>query len=134
MKSRDTLPERLLSSALDELGYPHERNLASLPGTPDIVMSSHRVAVFVHGCFWHRHHECNRARVPMKDTSVWLDRFADIVERDQRTIGLLKARGWFPRIAWECEILNDHVAAAGRVIESIDAWLVWNSVSSPATA
>lgn len=126
MKSTNTLPERLISAALEDLGYLHERNVAGLPGTPDIVLRNDRVAVFVHGCFWHRHHLCSRAKVPTKDTSTWLNRFASIVTRDQQVVLLLSDDGWFPRIVWECEILADQAGVARRVVDSIDAWHAWN--------
>lgn len=125
MKSTNTLPERLLASALDDLGYAHERNVAGLFGTPDIVFRGDRIAVFVHGCYWHRHHGCSRARVPMNDTSKWLDKFANIVARDQQVAAALREGGWLPYVAWECDILADHVAEAQRVIAALAAWQAW---------
>lgn len=126
MKSTNTLPERLLAGALDDLGVVYERHVAGLPGTPDIVLTSDRVAVFVHGCYWHRHYACTRARVPARDTAGWLDRFASTVARDQQVAAALRACAWWPHVAWECDILADHSAEADAVMKTVSSWRVWH--------
>lgn len=86
-----------------------------LPGSPDVVFWEEQMAVFIHGCYWHRHHRCHLARWPTTNLGEWLDRFAVNVRRDQDVAQKLKAQGWWVYIAWECEI---H-AGADRVARDI---------------
>ena len=83
MRSTNTMPERLLAKALSDRGLAFVTHERGLPGTPDLVFQNDRLAVFVHGCYWHRHHGCDRARLPKTDTVGWLKRFAKTVDHDQ---------------------------------------------------
>lgn len=112
MKSRNTIPEVLLADAFDDLDLDYTRHERSLPGTPDIVFPHERVAVFVHGCYWHRHANCPRASIPKKDPMVWVARFEEMVRRDQRNIKALRADGWRVYVAWECDILRRPMSVA----------------------
>lgn len=115
MKSSNTLPEQLLELGLEALDLTFRTQARGLPGTPDIAFDHERLAVFVHGCYWHRHDGCDRARTPTRDTLVWLDRFRGIVARDQQVTASLGALGWSVFVVWECEIRRDHDVAAARV-------------------
>lgn len=107
MQSKNTLPELALGEALRRRGVSFAAHASTLPGTPDIVFWHSRMAVFVHGCYWHRHFQCPRARTPRTDTFGWLRRFAVNVQRDQIVVRQLRLGGWWTFVAWECELLND---------------------------
>src|SRR5580658_5027453 len=114
-----TEPERLLKSALRKLGCsffaaaPKE-----LPGRPDLVFRSARLAVFVHGCFWHR---CPRhvKALPKTNTDYWRAKFARNTERDSRKAANLRLLGWHPYVLWECEIRRSPESCAIRILELV---------------
>lgn len=115
MRSTNTWPEVLLADALEQAGLPEpERHVRRLPGTPDIVFAEGRLVVFVHGCFWHRHLHCRRARTPETNRLTWIRRFSATVQHDQQVRLSLHQQGWATFIAWECDILGnpDRVATA----------------------
>ena len=104
---RDTQPELLLRSCLHRSGYRFRLHHAKLPGRPDIVLPRFRAAVFVHGCFWHRHPGCAQAAVPKTNTAFWQRKFQDTVERDLRHRQALHDLGWQVITVWECDIRRD---------------------------
>lgn len=75
-----------------------------LPGSPDLANRLRRVAVFVHGCFWHRHRNCTRTTTPKSNRSFWEAKFRRNQERDRAAIRLLRKRGFATAVVWECEI------------------------------
>ena len=74
--SRDTEPERIVRRALHKRGYRFRLHGRDLPGTPDIVLPKYRTAIYVHGCFWHRHAGCQYATNPGTNRKFWEDKFA----------------------------------------------------------
>lgn len=100
---KDTAPELAVRSYLHRTGLRFRVNDRRLPGSPDIVFARHRVAVFVHGCFWHRHPACRYATTPLTRTGFWTSKFDANVERDGRVIRDLEAKGWTSVIIWGCE-------------------------------
>jgi DNA mismatch endonuclease (patch repair protein) len=83
VRQKNTRPEILLRKALFRAGLRYRIHRRDLPGTPDIVFPSERTAVFVHGCFWHRHHGCPRTTIPTTRAEFWLEKFSKNVERDK---------------------------------------------------
>lgn len=108
IRSRDTKPERVVRSSLHRLGYRFRLRPQKLPGSPDVVLTRHKTVVFVHGCFWHRHHECKLAYTPKSRRKFWIKKFAETVARDRRAIRSLKRMGWIVFTVWECEIAQPH--------------------------
>lgn len=106
IKARDTEPERLVRSILHRMGLRFRLHRADLPGRPDIVLVSRRTAVFVHGCFWHRHRNCRFAYNPKSRRTFWTRKFAENVKRDHKQRSHLKHIGWKSVIVWECELRN----------------------------
>lgn len=103
-RARDTGPERTLRRALRASGHPGYRlNWRGAPGRPDVAYPGRRVAVFVHGCFWHRCPRCQLA-LPRSNTAFWARKFELNRERDARTRDVLVARGWVVHEIWECDI------------------------------
>jgi DNA mismatch endonuclease (patch repair protein) len=88
---------------LHALGRRFRLHRRELPGTPDIVLPSARKAIFVHGCFWHRHEGCRKATTPKTRVEYWQEKFDRNVERDQRKERQLRDAGWDVLTIWECE-------------------------------
>lgn len=103
VKSRDTGPERKVRRAAHALGLRFRLRRDDLPGKPDLVFPGRRIALFVHGCFWHGH-DCPRgARVPQVNRDYWLAKIGRNVARDKASLTALRKLGWKPAIVWECE-------------------------------
>ena len=107
VKGKNTAPELKVRRALTALGARYRLNRKDLPGTPDIVMSGRRLAIFVHGCFWHGHDCARGARVPKSNREYWTAKVARNVARDARTSAELQARGWRVETIWECQLKDD---------------------------
>ena len=84
IRSKDTSPELAIRRALHALGLRYRLGNTHLPGKPDIVFPRQKVAVFVHGCFWHRHENCKVANMPKSNTAFWQAKFDRNIARDQQ--------------------------------------------------
>lgn len=119
VRSRDTSPEKIVRRALWSSGLRYRLHVKQLPGCPDIVFPSKRVALFVHGCFWHGHEGCPRYRIPKTRTDYWLAKIGGNQARDVRTRLALEAMGWTVLIIWECETKDAaRLAAMSAMIKS----------------
>lgn len=103
IRSRDTKPELIVRSVLHRLGYRFRIHRKDLPGCPDIVLPRYETALFVHGCFWHRHRGCRYAYTPKSRVDFWINKFRENVERDRRTRRQLRQLGWRVVVIWECQ-------------------------------
>lgn len=103
IRSVNTKPEEVVRKYLFSKGFRYRKNVRSLPGTPDIVLSKYRTVVFVNGCFWHKH-ECKRFVFPSSNTDYWIPKILRNVERDEKNYQLLAADGWRVLTVWECEL------------------------------
>src|SRR5688572_22599689 len=104
IRTKNTKPEVLVRKLLYSMGYRYRLHGRELPGRPDIVMRPRRVAIFVHGCFWHRHAGCNRAFLPQTNREYWLPKLRQNARRDAKAVAELQAAGWRSLIVWECEV------------------------------
>jgi len=105
IKSKDTKAELVVRKLLRENGLTGYRlHWKKVPGSPDIAFPGRRVAIFVNGCFWHRHEGCKYAYTPKSRVMFWNKKFKENVERDQRNYETLKNAGWRVVIVWECEL------------------------------
>lgn len=100
---KDTSPEVALRKALHASGLRFRLHV-KLPGKPDIVLPKFKTAIFVHGCFWHRHNGCPIASNPKSNVEFWQEKFIRNVSRDARVEGELNALGWHVILVWECEL------------------------------
>jgi DNA mismatch endonuclease (patch repair protein) len=103
IRTRDTRPELQVRKAFHAAGLRYRLHDRSLPGTPDLVLSRHRVVVFINGCFWHGH-SCAKGKLPSSNTAFWSEKIMHNRVRDARNENSLKALGWSPLVIWECEI------------------------------
>lgn len=110
IRQKGTSPELAVRKALTALGLRYRVNNRDLPGSPDIANRSRKWAVFVHGCYWHRHEGCKRATTPKRNREFWEAKFATNVKRDQLAVRELKAMGYVVVTVWECETLVTSVA------------------------
>ena len=99
-----TRPEKALRLILANLGIRCQCNCSDLPGRPDIVIPTRGAIIFVHGCFWHRHHGCERSSTPARNANLWIEKFQCTVIRDRRNQLALQKAGWRVLIVWECEL------------------------------
>lgn len=109
VRSRDTKPEIRVRKALHASGLRYRLHDRRLPGAPDLVFPGRRIALFVHGCFWHRHPGCAAARMPKSRQDFWRPKLSGNVERDARKCAELEAMGWSVMIVWECETRKPHL-------------------------
>jgi DNA mismatch endonuclease, patch repair protein len=103
IRKRDTRPEMAVRRALHAQGLRFRLHRSDLPGTPDVVLPGRRLAVFVHGCFWHQHPGCSWSRMPSGNTSYWGPKLARNIERDTKARRQLETLGWRVIVVWECE-------------------------------
>ncbi len=104
IKGKNTSPERTVRSHLHAAGFRFRLHDRNLPGSPDIVLPRLRTAIFVHGCFWHRHQGCHKTTTPSTRRAFWTAKFEANVKRDARKIAELKAWGWRVVVVWECQV------------------------------
>ena len=107
IKGRDTAPEKRVRSLLHRLGFRFSLRSKNLPGRPDIVLKRYNTAIFVHGCFWHRHTGCKNSVLPKTRRQFWLAKLKGNVQRDKRNEAALRGLGWRVMTIWECELENE---------------------------
>ncbi len=104
VRSKDSVAEKKVRSALHASGYRFRLHRKDLPGTPDIVLPKLRLIILVHGCFWHRHDGCSKASTPKSNREFWEKKFSENIARDIRTKSALETLGWRVVVTWECEV------------------------------
>lgn len=102
--SSNTSPELLLRHLLHSLGYRYRVNYAVLPGKPDLVFPTRRKVIFIHGCFWHRHHCRAGMSNPATRKAFWTAKLAENKRRDIRQVRELRMSGWAVMIVWQCQL------------------------------
>jgi len=131
IRSKDTTPEMRVRRSAHALGYRFRVHRRDLPGTPDLVFPKHRLALFVHGCFWHRHSGCPRAVLPAARREHWVPKLKRNQERDAVARARLEALGWQVAELWECALDSDADArsAVASLFPNAPAWLnpCWQS-------
>ncbi|MCC6470898.1 MAG: DNA mismatch endonuclease Vsr [Alphaproteobacteria bacterium] len=106
VRGKDTTPELKVRSLLHGMGLRFRLHAAELPGKPDVVVRPRRLAIFVHGCFWHRHGGCRYATTPKSRSAFWNQKFETNVTRDRRNIRMLRRTGWRVLVIWQCQTKN----------------------------
>ena len=102
IKGCNTSPEKLVRCILRKLGKSFKTYDKNLPGNPDIVLKKAKKAIFVHGCFWHRHKNCERAALPQTNQEFWTTKINKNVSRDEAVKRKLRKMGWRTLTIWQC--------------------------------
>lgn len=106
VKGKNTTPEMRVRRMAHAMGLRFRLHRKDLPGKPDLVFPKYNVALFVHGCFWHRHEGCKKATMPKSRQQFWLAKFLRNQERDADVVACLESFGWRTELIWECETKN----------------------------
>lgn len=122
IRGKDTKPELFVRKALHAKGFRYRLGGAGLPGRPDLVFPSRKIAIFIHGCFWHRH-ECRYFKWPDSNSDFWVQKINKNVERDACNVSALEAMGWRVCVVWECELRETRYQLPNRVIERLSCIL-----------
>ncbi len=104
IRSKGTEPEIYLQKKLFAEGYRYRKNVKDVPGHPDLFLAQYRTAIFVNGCFWHRHKNCKYSYTPKSKVDFWTEKFAQNIERDKRVKKALFDSGYKCLVVWECTI------------------------------
>jgi DNA mismatch endonuclease (patch repair protein) len=107
IKNKDTSIEIRVRKWLFANGFRFRKNFKGLPGHPDIVMKKYKTAIFIHGCFWHRHENCKDATTPKTRTEFWVGKFDKNVENDRKAYLWLDELGWNTIVLWQCQLEKD---------------------------
>ena len=133
VRGRNTRPEMIVRRILHHEGYRYRLHAGDLPGRPDIVFRRRRKAIFVHGCFWHRHEGCKRTTTPKTRREFWEDKFTANRKRDADAVAALERAGWEVAIVWECET-EDADRLLSRLIPFLEGNLSPRSIPARAKA
>jgi DNA mismatch endonuclease (patch repair protein) len=133
VKGQGTTPEKTVRRLLTALGARYRLHRKDLPGKPDIVMPGRKLAIFVHGCFWHGHDCARGSRVPKQNRDYWTAKVARNKARDAAAQEALTVSGWRVETLWECE-LKDEAAVSERLESLLQAASASKTVSPETTA
>ena len=114
VRSRNTGPEMYVRRCVWSEGFRYRLNVKKLPGRPDMVFAKYRLAVFVHGCFWHQH-DCPNAKRPSSNRDYWDRKLDGNMERDSRNRAKLEGLGWTVATVWECNLQASTEALLSRL-------------------
>jgi DNA mismatch endonuclease (patch repair protein) len=104
VRGKNTAPELLVRKAAHSLGLRFRLHSRQLPGRPDVVFPKWGTALFVNGCFWHRHPLCKKATTPKSNVPFWKSKFRENTRRDAANYAKLEALGWRVIVLWQCEV------------------------------
>lgn len=102
IQGKNTKPEMLVRRLLFAAGYRFRLHRRDLPGSPDIVLPGRKIAIFVHGCFWHLHEGCRFAKLPATRSDFWRTKLLGNNDRDRQAVVKLNSMGWRVLWVWEC--------------------------------
>ena len=122
IRTRDTAIETRLAELLTELGLSYRVQDKTLPGRPDFILEQHKAIIFVHGCFWHKHH-CHLFKMPATRTAFWLGKIDSNVARDKRYIAELTAAGWKVLLVWECALRGKTRLEEEALTSRLEEWI-----------
>ena len=121
IRGKDTKPEVRVRRALFAAGFRFRLHRRDLPGAPDVVLPGRRIAIFIHGCFWHMHEGCHLAKLPATRPDFWKVKLEGNVMRDRRNIEALLALNWRVLVVWECAIKDK--AMDSTLPKALAAWI-----------
>ena len=122
IRGKNTKIEVLVRKALFAKGFRYRLHQKHLPGRPDLVMPGRKIAVFVHGCYWHGH-DCGLFRLPKSNSEFWKEKINANSARDFRNVSALVSAGWRVAIVWECALRGKGDAAHSDVADRLSSWI-----------
>lgn len=122
ISGKNTKPELIIRKGLHAEGLRYRLHIRNLPGKPDLVFPKHNAALFVHGCFWHRH-SCPLFVWPKTRREFWEKKILGNVARDADAVQELGAMGWRVGTVWECALKGRYRLELETVIERLTAWV-----------
>lgn len=128
IRNQDTAIEQRIALILKDRGFMYRVQDKALAGRPDFVVPAQQAIIFVHGCFWHRHH-CYLFKMPATRTEFWTGKINSNVERDRRYVQQLQESGWKVLIIWECALRGKLRLDDDALIERLEEWLLAASQS-----
>ena len=134
IRGKYTASQRMLQSWLWAEGVPFRADVKTMPGKRDVILPKHRLAIFVHGCFWHRHKNCRFTTNPKSNPQFWKSKFARTIERDRENFRALKQLGWRAMIIWECAIREKSTAMRYKLRLAMKTAKLQQSSRSSSTA
>lgn len=129
IRNQNTAIEQRIALILKDRGFTYRVQDKALPGRPDFVLPAEKAIIFVHGCFWHRHH-CYLFKMPATRTEFWSGKINSNVERDRRYVEQLREGGWKVLIVWECALRGKLQLEDSALIERLEEWLLAATDSS----
>lgn len=118
IRSKDTNPEVTVRRELFRRGFRFRKNVRTLPGTPDIVLTRYRTVIFINGCFWHGHKGCRLYTVPKTNVRFWTDKIERNRSRDQLNIQRLESLEWNVITVWECQLGKAEISSTIDTLEA----------------
>lgn len=115
---KDSEPELFIRSMIHQMGYRFRLHRKDLPGTPDLVFPKYNGVIFVHGCYWHGHQDCNRASIPDTNTKFWKNKIGKNINRDRKNYKKLQELGWDYLVIWQCEIKKGNIPKLQQKVDS----------------
>jgi len=106
ISGKETKPEILVRKILFAKGFRYRKNDKRYPGKPDIVLPKYKTVIFINGCFWHGHKNCEKAKLPETNYNFWKNKIEGNIERDKRNYEQLKNLGWNVIVLWQCQLNN----------------------------
>lgn len=119
IRGKDTKIEVMVRKYLFSKGFRYRKNVAILPGKPDIVLPKYKTAIFVHGCYWHRHPGCKYAYTPKTNVEFWEKKFSENVANDEKNCLKLEASGWTVITLWECDIKRSFESTMDKLLDQL---------------
>lgn len=119
IRSTNSKPEEIVRKYLFSQGFRYRKNDKRYPGKPDIILPKYKTAIFVNGCFWHKH-DCGRFVWPSSNEDYWRAKIQRNIERDKDNASKLRGAGWNVIVVWECELKKAAAEARlGRLVLEI---------------
>jgi len=136
IRGKNTRPEMRLRRFLHGKGFRYRLHQGDLPGSPDLLLPRYRTAIFVHGCFWHRHPGCRLTTTPATNQEFWADKFAANVARDHAAVRKLLSDEWNVIIIWECGLKIPNAEEClgwlpARITAGDGGYLEWPVIAEP---
>ncbi len=115
IKGKDSKSEKSVRSLIHRMGFRFRLHRSDLPGKPDLVFPKFKKVIFVHGCFWHGHAHCRRAKLPSTNRRFWSVKIQKNKFRDSLVRGKLTRLGWESLVLWQCQASKNHHAFQKKI-------------------